>query len=94
MQILFVYVYICHPSYCSSLLFVYLDFKTPVLKIEVPGPKVTSAVWGPLDEMIITGHENGELVQWDPKVLLRQPDIQCIQLIITIYRQMDGQTDR
>jgi len=38
------------------------------LKIEVAGPKVTSAIWGPLDEMIITGHENGELIQWDPKV--------------------------
>lgn len=30
--------------------------------------KVTSAVWGPLDEVIITGHENGELSQWDVKV--------------------------
>ncbi|XP_074641996.1 eukaryotic translation initiation factor 3 subunit I-like [Tubulanus polymorphus] len=29
--------------------------------------KVTCAVWGPLDEMIITGHENGELCQWDVK---------------------------
>jgi len=29
--------------------------------------KVTSALWGTLDEFIITGHENGELVQWDVK---------------------------
>jgi len=27
--------------------------------------KITSAVWGPLDEVIITGHENGDLCQWD-----------------------------
>jgi len=30
--------------------------------------KVTSALWGTLDEFIITGHDNGELVQWDIKV--------------------------
>lgn len=30
--------------------------------------KVTSALWGTLDEFIVTGHENGELVQWDIKV--------------------------
>ncbi len=32
--------------------------------------KVTSALWGTLDEYIITGHDNGELVQWDTKVSL------------------------
>jgi translation initiation factor 3 subunit I len=30
--------------------------------------KVTSALWGTLDQFIITGHENGELVQWDVKM--------------------------
>ena len=30
--------------------------------------KITSAVWGPLDEMIVTGHENGDLVQWNVTV--------------------------
>ncbi|CAF4384007.1 unnamed protein product [Rotaria magnacalcarata] len=29
--------------------------------------KVTSALWGTLDQFIITGHDNGELVQWDIK---------------------------
>lgn len=29
--------------------------------------KITSAVWASLDDLIITGHENGELVQWDVK---------------------------
>lgn len=33
----------------------------------LPKHKVTSAVWGPLGEMIITGHENGDLCQWDIK---------------------------
>ena len=30
--------------------------------------KVTSGLWGTLDEYIVTGHDNGELVQWDIKV--------------------------
>jgi len=33
--------------------------------------KITSAVWGPLDEVIITGHENGDLCQWDISVCCR-----------------------
>jgi len=33
-----------------------------------PKHKITSAVWGPLGQMIITGHENGDLCQWDIKV--------------------------
>jgi len=31
--------------------------------------KVTSALWGTLDDYIVTGHENGELVQWDVKTM-------------------------
>lgn len=40
-----------------------------VISIPVPASKVTSAVWGPLDEYLITGHENGDLIQWDVKTL-------------------------
>ena len=45
----------------------------------VPSPKskITSAVWGPLDEVIITGHENGDLCQWDVSV--------CFCRIISTY---------
>ena len=32
--------------------------------------KVTSALWGTLDQFMVTGHENGELVQWDIRVNL------------------------
>lgn len=32
--------------------------------------KATSALWGTLDQYIITGHENGEIVQWDVKVYI------------------------
>ncbi|UJR21432.1 hypothetical protein I4U23_024518 [Adineta vaga] len=31
--------------------------------------KITSALWGTLDEFIVTGHDNGELVQWDIKAM-------------------------
>ena len=27
--------------------------------------KITAAIWGPLDKSIITGHEAGEICQWD-----------------------------
>ncbi len=41
----------------------------PVMSITIPpkGPKVTSLVWGTLDEQIVTGHDNGDIVQWDAK---------------------------
>lgn len=39
----------------------------PIWSVPVSSSKVTSAIWGPLDELIITGHENGDLCQWDVK---------------------------
>jgi len=39
----------------------------PFMALPQPKSKITSAVWGPLDESIVTGHENGELVYWDIK---------------------------
>jgi len=38
-----------------------------VTRTTVQDSKVTSLCWGPLDETIITGHENGKLTQWDLK---------------------------
>ncbi|XP_061715620.1 eukaryotic translation initiation factor 3 subunit I [Cydia pomonella] len=38
---------------------------SPILKWEITDSKVTSMVWGTLDETIITGHEAGDLIQWD-----------------------------
>lgn len=32
--------------------------------------KITSAVWGPLGEFVIAGHENGEINQFSAKVCL------------------------
>jgi len=42
-----------------------LDEAEPIMTIQVPKSKVTSILWGPLDETIISGHENGEICQWD-----------------------------
>lgn len=50
--------------FCTSC----LDKPTPYLSIPVTDSKVTSAVWGPLDETLITGHENGTITKWDAKV--------------------------
>ena len=36
--------------------------------IEVNDSKVTCGIWGPYDEYLITGHENGELSHYDIKV--------------------------
>ena len=30
-------------------------------------PQVTSMVWSSLDDLLLTGHDNGDLVQWDVK---------------------------
>ena len=34
-------------------------------KIPVEGSKITSAVWGPFDEFLVTGHENGAVCRYD-----------------------------
>lgn len=42
----------------------------PIFKVAIPspnGPKVTSMLWGGLDDQLLTGHDNGDLVQWDVK---------------------------
>lgn len=38
------------------------------MSIAAPKAKVTAAVWGHLDDMIITGHESGDIIQWDVSV--------------------------
>lgn len=40
-----------------------------MITIPIPpkGPKVTSLIWAGLDEKLITGHDNGDIVKWDMK---------------------------
>lgn len=37
----------------------------PILRIPMLQSKITSMLWGPLDETIITGHDNGQISIWD-----------------------------
>lgn len=39
----------------------------PTMVIPISSSKITSAVWGPYEEYIITGHENGEICHYDLK---------------------------
>lgn len=41
----------------------------PVMRLEIPkqGPKVTSLIWNSLDNIIVTGHDDGDIAQWDVK---------------------------
>ncbi|XP_061399378.1 eukaryotic translation initiation factor 3 subunit I [Musca vetustissima] len=42
-----------------------LSDQTPILRIPMLQSKITSMLWGPLDETIITGHDNGQISIWD-----------------------------
>jgi len=52
---------------CSVVL---IENNEPMWCVASTKAKITSAVWGPLDEVIITGHENGDLCLWDVSVRL------------------------
>ncbi len=39
-----------------------------IARITVDGAKITAGLWGPFDEYIITGHEDGSLTQYDHRV--------------------------
>lgn len=45
-----------------------LEHQDPIMRIPVDGSKVTSILWGPLDETIISGHEDGKITMWDLKM--------------------------
>lgn len=51
-----------------TLSFLSAESSEPYMKIPCNESKITSAVWGPLGEFIIAGHENGELNQFSAKV--------------------------
>uniref|UniRef100_A0A8C6PKH4 Serine-threonine kinase receptor-associated protein n=1 Tax=Nothobranchius furzeri TaxID=105023 RepID=A0A8C6PKH4_NOTFU len=47
--------------------FVSTEDNQPYLSIPCSEHKITSAVWGPLGEFVIAGHENGEINQFSAK---------------------------
>ncbi|XP_012286705.1 eukaryotic translation initiation factor 3 subunit I [Orussus abietinus] len=42
-----------------------IDANDAYFKILMPGSRVSAILWGALDETIITGHEDGEIIIWD-----------------------------
>ena len=64
----------------------------PIHQIEVTSQKlskVTSSIWGPLEDTLITGHETGEVALWD----LRKSDL-SIKTRPHAKQVMDLQRDR
>uniref|UniRef100_A0A673Z877 Eukaryotic translation initiation factor 3 subunit I n=1 Tax=Salmo trutta TaxID=8032 RepID=A0A673Z877_SALTR len=45
-----------------------IEDNQPYLTVPCAESKITSAVWGPLGEFVIAGHENGEINQFSAKV--------------------------
>jgi hypothetical protein len=63
--------HLIYNSILFCLLFICICFSEnnePMWMTEIPKHKINSAVWGPLGQTIISGHENGDLCQWDVKV--------------------------
>uniref|UniRef100_A0A0K8TS97 Eukaryotic translation initiation factor 3 subunit I n=1 Tax=Tabanus bromius TaxID=304241 RepID=A0A0K8TS97_TABBR len=44
-----------------------VSHQDPIIRIPMLQSKITSMLWGPLDETIITGHDNGMICAWDLK---------------------------
>lgn len=54
----------------------------PILRIPAPDSRVSSLLWGTLDEVLLTGHENGEIIQWDLKVIVNNC---CYHISVTCF---------
>ena len=66
----------------------YTDSNEPYMRIPCNDSKITSAVWGPLGECIIAGHEGGELNQYSAKVRWMRPT--SIRMILCERRDEPG----
>jgi len=45
-----------------------IESSDPIKQIDITGmkyAKITSSIWGTLEDTIITGHEMGEIMMWD-----------------------------
>ena len=51
-----------HASLCGA------EDNQPYMSVPCNESKITSAVWGPLGEYVIAGHESGEMNQFSAKV--------------------------
>jgi translation initiation factor 3 subunit I len=56
-------------------------------KATIQDSKVTSLIWGAVDETVVTGHENGRLTLWDLKVKIKSFLHHSIQTKNIFFRQ-------
>lgn len=61
-------LYIWRTNVSKQRICVPAEDNQPYLSIPCNDYKITSAVWGPLGEFVIAGHENGEINQFSAKV--------------------------
>lgn len=46
-----------------------------MLKQQMPNSKITSAIWGPCDDFIVSGHDDGTISQWNMPVCLSLKEV-------------------
>lgn len=57
-----------YPATCFKSASLSAEDNQPYLSLPCSEHKITSAVWGPLGDFVIAGHENGEINQFSAKV--------------------------
>merc|ERR1719273_221403 len=71
-----------------------LNQEKPIMKLSIPpnGPKVTSLIWNSLDDVLVTGHFNGDICQWDVKEGARRGISSLHQKAITDLQPSEDRT--
>lgn len=57
----------------------------PVAIIVIEGEKVTSGLWGPFDEYIVTGHADGSVCHYDYTVSYSYLDVSYSCLFLSLF---------
>jgi translation initiation factor 3 subunit I len=52
----------------ATLVIFNLATKKPIREITISGPKITTVAWSLHNKFIYSGHEDGTITAWDPKV--------------------------
>ena len=55
------------------------------LPIPAKGPKVTSLIWNGVDDLLVTGHDNGDIVQVCNNCWYKLPIPFIVPQISTVY---------
>jgi len=52
----------------ATLVIFNTSMKKPIREITISGPKITTVAWSLENRFLYTGHEDGSVTAWDPKV--------------------------